>query len=776
MTRYFNITAKLIGLCCFFFIHIQAEAQQYSYAGTVLDYDTRQPIEGLMICSDTLNQNCVFTDLNGSFIIQSKDTLSMLKAFGLGYDRMLEAFGFNDSARITYYLKQDGFEMSSALVVGILNKSIYSKVPATIGMVSSGQLMVGDASSLQAGLNTLPGVTLETRGQGGSQRLNIRGSFLRSPFAVRNVKTYLNGIPFSSPDGSSPLELIDASDVEKIEVVKGPAGSIYGSATGGVLNISTLQPLKHGFGIKTTQQYGGFGLRRSVTQAQFVDTKWSVRVSHIFQQNQGYRDQEWNKKNQASAFIQYRPMSKLKYFLYLAYYNGSWALPGALNATEAEEDPRQARPFSIENNAALFRKRTMIGFSQHWEIDDKWSNQTSIYAQQTDKTNPYGTSAFSQGYKEEGATGAGMRTVFTGKMIATKMLQARLNVGAEYQFEKFNITEWDNEGGKAGDEKYHYDVNYHGLLGFASIDWELGRDLLINTGVSWNKTIHQAKGYAVDGIAFDTTATWAAELLPRLGASYQWIKNQYVVASVSYGNSQPTVFEQIDYENNRFNLDLKPEHGINYEGGLKGSIGQRFQLEYEVTAYQFLLNDAILAEEKMNADSTVFTAYSNTGSTKQEGIEWTLRKRFALGDSLEHSLAFWLSGAFQRYRFDDYSVSGVELAGNHLPGVPPATFSSGFQLSLWDNNFSWSLSHYWMDRVFLNNANNVYGKAYHLLHTRVGLKVFSRRSGFTGDVFVGIQNLTNTVYTSFYAFNGAAGRYYNPSQPRSLFFGFTLGL
>jgi len=753
---------------------IQSNAQ-LTYAGTVLDYDTRQPVEGLMICSDTLNENCVFTSATGHFVIQSSDSLSVLKAMGQGYDQLIEAFLSNDMSSITYMIKQDGFEMSSAQVIGVLNKSIYAKVPATIGLVSKGQLMVGDASSLQAGLNALPGVTLETRGQGGSQRLNIRGSFLRSPFAVRNVKTYLNGIPFSSPDGSSPLELIDASDVEKIEVIKGPAGSIYGSATGGVLNISTIQPVIHGFKMSTTQQYGGFGLRRSASQAQYVDTKWSVRVSHIYQENNGYREQEWNKKNQASAFIQYRPVEKLKYFFYLAYYNGSWALPGALNAEEVEKDPRQARPFSIDNNAALYRKRYMAGASQEWKINKEWSNTTSVYAQTTDKTNPYGTSAFSQGYKEEGASGAGMRTVFSGKIIDREPIKARFNVGGEYQFEKFDITEWDNVGGKAGDEKYTYHVNYHGILGFFSADWELGKDLLINTGVSWNKTIHQADGYAVDGIAFDTTATWAAEYLPRIGASYQWIKNQYAVASVSYGNSQPTVFEQIDYENNRFNLDLKPEHGVNYEAGLKGTIGERLRLEYEVTAYQFLLSNAILAEEKMNSDSTVFTAYSNTGSTKQEGVEWMFRKRFAFGDSLEHSLACWVSGAFQHYRFNDYSVAGVELAGNYLPGVPKSTVSSGFQIALWDNSVTWSVSHYWMDRVFLNNANDVYGKAYHLLHSKVGLKIISSRSGISGDVFVGVQNLTNTEYTSFYAFNGAAGRYYNPSQPRSLFFGFTLG-
>jgi iron complex outermembrane receptor protein len=39
----------------------------------------------------------------------------------------------------------------------------------------------------------------------GSYRLNIRGSSLRSPFGVRNVKIYYNNIPFTDPGGNTYL-------------------------------------------------------------------------------------------------------------------------------------------------------------------------------------------------------------------------------------------------------------------------------------------------------------------------------------------------------------------------------------------------------------------------------------------------------------------------------------------------------------------------------------------------------------------------------------------
>src|SRR5215203_5537703 len=59
----------------------------------------------------------------------------------------------------------------------------------------------GNISILPA-LNIIPGVRMEERSPG-SYRLNIRGSSLRSPFGVRDVKIYLNEIPLTDPSGNT---------------------------------------------------------------------------------------------------------------------------------------------------------------------------------------------------------------------------------------------------------------------------------------------------------------------------------------------------------------------------------------------------------------------------------------------------------------------------------------------------------------------------------------------------------------------------------------------
>ena len=120
-------------------------------------------------------------------------------------------------------------------VVGFLDSRMSRDVPAPIHVVGKELIGATDQTSLMTAMNSVPGVMMESRGAGGSHRISIRGSALRAPFAVRNVKMYVNGIAFTSPDGQSPLEVMDAADLRSIEVMRGPSGSMWGSGNGGVL-------------------------------------------------------------------------------------------------------------------------------------------------------------------------------------------------------------------------------------------------------------------------------------------------------------------------------------------------------------------------------------------------------------------------------------------------------------------------------------------------------------------------------------------------------------
>ena len=101
----------------------------------------------------------------------------------------------------------------------------------------------------------------------GSYRFNIRGSSLRSPFGVRNVKVYYNDIPLTDPGGQTYLNNLGFYNYTSVEIIKGPGSSLYGAGTGGVMLIDGFDG-KAANGITANYTVGSFGYKgvmRAVT-------------------------------------------------------------------------------------------------------------------------------------------------------------------------------------------------------------------------------------------------------------------------------------------------------------------------------------------------------------------------------------------------------------------------------------------------------------------------------------------------------------------------------
>lgn len=160
----------------------------------------------------------------------------------------------------SYVFAQDTTQILNEVTVQsyLYNRPVHT-VPASIGSVASKDLdRFNDANMLSA-VNTVSGVRMEERSPG-SYRLSIRGSLIRSPFGVRNVKVYWNCLPFTDGGGNTYLNLVDPSSIGRVEIIKGPGGSLYGAGTGGVVLISNVDP-KH-TSIRFSGLGGSYGLKR----------------------------------------------------------------------------------------------------------------------------------------------------------------------------------------------------------------------------------------------------------------------------------------------------------------------------------------------------------------------------------------------------------------------------------------------------------------------------------------------------------------------------------
>src|SRR6478672_8758033 len=162
-----------------------------------------------------------------------------------------------------------------------------ARVPASINVINRQALNLFSPTSIVSAVNTLPGARMEERSPG-SYRMNIRGSSLRSPFGVRNVKVYYNDIPITDPGGQTYLNQLGYYNFSSLEIIKGPGSSIYGAGTGGVILIretsDSTQP-----GISLGLSLGSYGSSLFHTNLRTSNGKWENVVNLQVQKSTGYR-------------------------------------------------------------------------------------------------------------------------------------------------------------------------------------------------------------------------------------------------------------------------------------------------------------------------------------------------------------------------------------------------------------------------------------------------------------------------------------------------------
>jgi iron complex outermembrane receptor protein len=241
--------------------------------------------------------------------------------------------------------------------------------------------------------------------------------------------------------------------------------------------------------------------------------------------------------------------------------------------------------------------------------------------------------------------------------------------------------------------------------------------------------------------------------------------------SLGVGNSMPNVFEMIDYENNRYNLDLQPEQGLNRELGLKWGdpVGE---MSFEVNYYYTNIRRIILSETAMVADPGNPNAqievdqFANKGTTAQQGIEVSGAWARYFDDKRLH-LQLNTAGSWNHYRFVDFESAAVNYAGRRLPGVPDVQWFNHVKLT-YRRHYSVGTMIQYMGPIDLTYSNEVRSTDYTLVNVYASAeRTFGKH--WTLGVRAGINNATDVKYSGFFNYNDAANRYYNPALPINYF-------
>jgi len=202
-----------------------------------------------------------------------------------GYERLEKVF---PKGEFSVQLVPSVMNLSGVTVSAFDTERPLLQQAASVSRVTEQDLMRFNESSPVLAFNQKAGIRIEERAPA-SYRISIRGSSLRSPFGVRNVKIYWNEVPFTAPDGTTALNLLDLSNIRTAEVIKGPSGSVYGAGNGGAISLFSQAQVDENR-ISADYLLGDFGLSRyrlGITQ-QLGDG--GIEASYVRQESDGYRD------------------------------------------------------------------------------------------------------------------------------------------------------------------------------------------------------------------------------------------------------------------------------------------------------------------------------------------------------------------------------------------------------------------------------------------------------------------------------------------------------
>ena len=211
-------------------------------SGTVKDAETDRPLENVNIIVNDSDIGST-TDKNGNFTIEDLQLRDTQLSFSMiGYKTFSKRFISKDKDQefLTISLHKDPIQWKAINVMGLI-PSKHS--PEITEIVETKKTNNTDQETLSALLGNLHGIEVQSAHEHGRNvNVSIRGSSDFKPGGYNNrVLLLLDGFPVSIPNsGSSDWNAIPFETVKQIEIVRGPASSIYGhNSMGGVINIVT---------------------------------------------------------------------------------------------------------------------------------------------------------------------------------------------------------------------------------------------------------------------------------------------------------------------------------------------------------------------------------------------------------------------------------------------------------------------------------------------------------------------------------------------------------
>jgi iron complex outermembrane recepter protein len=760
---------KIVGYVLIALLTTGSAIGQSRINGTVTDS------KGQSVASATIHllntEITVISDTSGHF--------SILRLAGGRYTVQISAIGYTTLAQPVTVSKGDnplgfrvvgnGLQLDAVTVTADKKEELLQNVPVSVTAISAKQVEDYRLWDIKDITGIVPNLYSGNSGDGRNVT-SIRGITTTSYDPA--VATYIDGVNQFSLDTYIP----ELSDIERIEVLRGPQGTLFGrNAMGGVINIITKQPTNamHGFaevdlGNYDQQRYSA-GFR-----APLINDVLFVGVSGAYNKRNGYYTNDFNNTSYdrqhgftGNYYLKYLPGARWSLTANLKQQdNRNWgAFPLVNSAAQAFSQPyhldQNAIGEMIDNtlDASLAIKHT--GAQVDLTAQTSWQHNYRYYDPSVDGDfspadavtiiNNYGhawnnVQVFTQEIRLSSAdsrtspfswtAGAYFFHQYEPNKQATHFgADAGLVGSPETDFSSIDVTKAKNTG----------------VAGYGQVNYAVTKQLELIAGLRYDyehrylnvEGLYQPDGQAPIVSTPDTAAALHfGAVSPKVGVKYTLSDHHMVYATYNRGY-RPGGLTQLSTDPTQPPLfPFQPEYSNNIELGIKNNWFDH-KLQVNVTAFLSHVNDAQVPTLILPAAITVTR---NTGKLISKGAELEASANPVKGLQIDYSFGY-TDAHYQSLNISENGAA-INLAGKKQIFTPDATSMLAPQYSVLlcareDLRLIVRGEWFWLGRQYFDLENSITQNPYSKVNARVGVSTKHLQ------LFVWARNLTATKYIEY---------------------------
>jgi iron complex outermembrane receptor protein len=613
-------------------------------------------------------------------------------------------------------------------------------LPMAVSVVGVRDFFASRRTGLNDALWSMPGVLVQSRAGGQDVRLTVRGFGARgqgdrsNAATVRGIKILIDGFPETEPDGRTALDLLDLYTAQRIEAVRSNASTLFGNASGGVLNIETM-PWRMSPSVETGHLIGSYGLRRNNVRVGTPLSNGQAFVSITNSAFDGFRRNSSSRSTHLSVALttEIDATTKLKFSTVGAI--NRFEIPGPLTAAQYDADPTLANATYLARRERRFNRTARLGVQLLKEMGTEQSVEVLGYlTPKVLERSERGT------YRDFNRLHGGGGLVYTWKTERTTFLH-RVTAGVDGSSQDGTILFYNLLNGERGDSlrtnKREAATTYGA---FAQVELMLHESLRLVLGGRFDRQMYSSQEFAAGARARERRDQLLLDhLTPKAALLYRYSPTHSVYLNFSGGVEAPA-FNEVDppptLSNVSLNPFLKPMRSTTLEIGMKGveqySSSFAQLCSYSVAVYSISINDEIVP---YNGGAWFFSA----GSSRRYGIEFGGQLDLRDGWSIKSALTL-LQAEYRRYENELGN-----FAGKSVPGIAPYFINTRVRYGT-TSGFSAELALEQVGSYFADDANTAKVPAYTLLHASAGYGFWL--GAFRINTLLGVNNLTDRRYVA----------------------------